>query len=215
MRRHYALWIAIYLSVCVFGQTSEPPFDVTWVRGKCVGCKVAVDLDRIQWLSRDQAWGIGWRFPPPGAEGSGDYVLLQTGDAGRTWRELPDTRQHAGPPAFWFLSVSVGWFSCLNVPCTHETPGVEVRRTLDGGRHWNIVTQEAAVLQMAFTDERNGIAQAFDVGSQIVRTTAGGQTWSKIDPPRLRKVENVVLLSGQTRIGDRSRGRRFTDFPHD
>jgi photosystem II stability/assembly factor-like uncharacterized protein len=198
LRRQCALWIVIYLSVRAFGQTTETPFEVTWVRGKCVRCKVAADLDRIQWLSRDQAWGIGWSFPPPGAQGSGDYVLVHTGDAGRTWRELPDTWQHAVPPAFWFLNASVGWFSCLNAYCTHETPGVEVRRTVDGGRHWNIATSKAAVLGMAFTDERNGIAQAFDVGDPIVRTSDGGRTWSKIDPPHLRKVENVVLLSGQT-----------------
>ena len=71
-------------------------------------------------------------------------------------------------------------------------------RTVDGGRHWNISTSKEAVLDMAFTDERNGIAQAFDVDYPIVRTTDGGRTWSKIGPPQLRNVENVVLLSGQT-----------------
>ena len=197
LRGQCALWIVICLSVSALGQTSEPPFEVTWVRGKCIGCKVAADLDRIQWLSRDQAWAIGWSFPPPGAQGSGDYVLVRTGDAGRTWRELPDTWQHAGPPAFWFLNASIGWFSCFNAYCTHDVAGAEVRRTIDAGSHWNIMTQKTAVFDMRFADELNGIAQAFDVGDPIVRTTDGGRTWSKVDPPHLKKAENVVLLSGQ------------------
>ena len=73
-----------------------------------------------------------------------------------------------------------------------------MRRTTDGGKHWNIMTLKAAVLDMAFADERNGIAQAFDIGDPIVRTTDSGQTWSKIEIPHLKKVENIFLLSGQT-----------------
>ena len=195
MRRPCALWTAIYLAVGAFGQTPELPFEVTWLRGKCVGCKVARDLDRIQWLNRNEAWAVGWSFPPPGAQGAGDYVVVNTIDGGRTWRELSNTWQHAGAPAFWLLSPSIGWVSCFNAYCADDP---EVRRTTDGGRHWNIMTQTAAVLDMAFADERNGIGQAFDVGDPVVRTTDGGRTWSKIDPPHLKKAEDVVLLSGQT-----------------
>jgi photosystem II stability/assembly factor-like uncharacterized protein len=73
-----------------------------------------------------------------------------------------------------------------------------VRRTTDGGQKWKVITQKAAVLDVAFADERYGIAQGFDLGNPVVRTTDGGQTWSKIELPNLTKVENLVLLSGMT-----------------
>jgi photosystem II stability/assembly factor-like uncharacterized protein len=197
LKRRLLLCILVCLAYHAFGQVLDQPFTVTWLRGKCVGCKVATDLDRVQWVSRNEAWGIGWSFPPPGAQGSGDYVVVHTVDAGKTWKELPDTWQHAGPPAFTFLDVSHGWFSCFNLYCTKETPGVEVRRTTDAGKRWNIITQNTSVLAMAFADERYGIAEAFDIDYPAVRTTDGGQTWSKVEIPHLKKVENIVLLSGQ------------------
>jgi hypothetical protein len=106
VKQRCALWIIACLCYRVSAQESDRPFTVTWVQGRCVGCKVATDLNRVQWVSRSEGWGIGWHFPPPGAQGSGDYVVVHTVDAGRTWRELPDTWQHAVPPAFWFLNAS-------------------------------------------------------------------------------------------------------------
>jgi len=195
LRMRCVPWILACLSYPAFGQAPDVPFTVTWLQGTCVGCKVAADLGRVQWVSRNEAWGIGWSWGHP--QGSGDYIVVHTVDAGKTWKELLDTWQHAGPPALSFLDASHGWFSCSNMYCT-EAPGMEVRRTTDGGKHWNIITHEAAVLGMAFADERHGIAQAFDVGDPVVRTADGGQTWSRIEIPNLKKIEVVFLLSGRT-----------------
>ena len=52
---------------------------------------------------------------------------------------------------------------------------------------------------MAFTDESQGIGKAFgidDTGS-AVRTFDGGRTWSPIEVPNLKKIEHILLLSGQ------------------
>lgn len=200
MRRRCVLWIVVCLSRGAFGQALDLPFTLTWAEGKCVGCKVAADLAGVQWVSRSEAWGIGFSFPPPGAQGAGDYVVVHTVDAGRSWRELPNTRQHAGPPAFSFLDASHGWFSCWNAYCTNETPGLEVRRTTDAGKHWSVITRATAVVAMAFSDERHGIAQEFGVDGTggVVRTTDGGRTWSKIEIPHLKKIESMVFLSGKT-----------------
>lgn len=189
------LFCLVWLASRAFGQAPAEPFTVSWLQGKCVGCKIAAYLDRFQWVSRSEAWGIGWGSPPPY-----NYVLVHTVDAGKTWRELSDTHQYAGPPTFSFLDPSHGWISCMNVYCAKETDEWgEVRRTSDAGKHWKLITQKAAVLNMAFSDEQHGIGQAFDViDNPVVRTTDGGQTWSKIDIPHLKKVENIFLLSGRT-----------------
>ena len=83
--------------------------------------------------------------------------------------------------------------------CTKEPPGLEVRRTGDGGRHWQIVTQETAVLVMTFSDERNGIAHEFGVDDTggIVCTTDGGRTWTKVEIPHLKKIGSMDFPSGQ------------------
>jgi photosystem II stability/assembly factor-like uncharacterized protein len=191
-----AVFFAACLSYGLFAQSTSPPFEVSWSEGKCTHCKVAVDLAEVQWVNHNEAWAIGFGFPPQGA---GDYIVVHTVDAGRNWREVPHTWQHAGPPAFSFLDASHGWFSCWNVYCTKEIPGLEVRRTADGGRHWQIITQETAVLGMTFSDERNGIAHEFGVGDTggIVRTTDGGRTWAKVEIPDLKKVWTMDFPSGQ------------------
>lgn len=196
-------WAAVSFAAClshgVFAQSVSPPFTVSWSEGKCIHCKVAADLAEVQWVNHNEAWGIGFGFPPPGAQGAGDYIVVHTVDAGKGWREVPHTWQHAGPPAFSFLDASHGWFSCWNAYCTKETPGLEVRRTGDGGRHWQIVTRKTAVLAMTFSDERNGIGQEFGVDRTggIVRTTDGGRTWTKVEVPHLKNIGSIDFLSGQ------------------
>jgi len=179
-------------------RAADLPFTIAWLQGKCIDCEIAKNLSRIQWVSRTEAFGIGWSFPPPGAEGSGDYVVVRTTDGGRTWRELPDTWQHAGPPAFWFLDGMRGWVSCSNLYCTQEVAGEEVRRTSDGGNHWDMMTQTTGLLTMAFADQLHGIGQAFYGDDRPpVRTVDGGRTWSRIEIPHLKQVDSLIFLSGQ------------------
>jgi photosystem II stability/assembly factor-like uncharacterized protein len=191
-----AVFFAACFSCDLFAQPVSPPFTVIWSEGKCINCKVAVDLAEVQWVNHNEAWAIGSGFPPQGAP---DYIVVHTVDAGRSWREIAHTWQHAGPPAFSFLDTSHGWFSCWNVYCTNENPGLEVRRTSDGGRHWQIATEETAVLAMTFSDVRNGIAHEFGVADTggIVRTTDGGRTWIKVEIPHLKKVGTMDFPSGQ------------------
>jgi len=188
------LLIASSISCGLLGQPVRPPFTVTWFEGKCVHCKMATYLERVQWVSAKEAWGIGSR-----PRGAGDYVLVHTTDAGRTWREVPHTWQYAGPPAFSFFDASHGWFSCWNVECPQDVVSLEVRRTVDGGKHWQIMTREEAVTDMAFSDDQNGIGRKFwidDTGG-VARTNDGGRTWSNIDIPNLKKIERTFFLSGK------------------
>jgi len=88
------------------------PFTLAWSQGKCVGCKTAFELGRIQFVSRNEAWAVGFTYGPPRSQGSGDFIVVHTKDAGHTWTELPQTRQHAGgedgPPAFSFVDPARG-----------------------------------------------------------------------------------------------------------
>jgi photosystem II stability/assembly factor-like uncharacterized protein len=111
------------------------PFTLVWTEGKCVGCKTAAELGRIQFTSRSQAWDVGYAYPPPGSNGAGDFVVVHSNDPGHTWRELPQTRQHAGNPDG--LDARRGWIAWWD-------PAGEPKMisTRDGGRHWQEVSSE-------------------------------------------------------------------------
>jgi len=69
---------------------------------------------------------------------------------------------------------------------------------VDGGRHWQLISGEGMVA-MSFTDQDHGIGKAFGVDDtgDAVRTVDGGRKWSKIEIPHLKKIRNIILLSGQ------------------
>ena len=192
--RGLLLWSLAFVSWRAFGQASDAPFTVTWAEGKCIGCKTASDLTHVQWLSRQEAWGIGMSVPPQGAS---DYSIVHTADSGRTWKELPNSWQHAAPPAFAFRDSTHGWYSCWNLYCGGVVSS-RTFRTVDRGRHWQLISNDGMV-EMAFADQDHGIGKAFGIDDtgDAVRTVDGGRRWSKIEIPHLRKIGNIILLSGQ------------------
>lgn len=193
MRTPFILLIAACLSCRAWGQPPAPPFTATWTEGRCIDCKTATDLTDVQWLNSNEAWGIGMSVPPVGL----DFSIVHTVDSGRTWKELPNSWQHAAPPALTFLDSAHGWYCCWNLYCG-GTVGPRMFSTRDGGRHWRLISAEGAVA-MAFADENHGIGRAFGVDNTgtAVRTLDGGRTWSPIQIPRLKKIDGILLLSGQ------------------
>jgi hypothetical protein len=75
-------------------RATESPFVMTWRNGRCLGCKIAAGLGRVQFVSRKDVWAVG----PKGDLGGGTYIVIRSTDGGRTWRELPQTQQYAGGP---------------------------------------------------------------------------------------------------------------------
>ena len=132
MRRRFLPLLAICLAGCAPRQ-GDLPFTVSWTEGRCVGCQVAENLEGVRFLSRKEAWGIGFGYPP-GPPSAGNYILVHTTDGGRTWKELAQTTQYAGPPSFWFADSTHGWFGCWNVPCA--VAETKLFRTSDAGEHW-------------------------------------------------------------------------------
>lgn len=199
--------------------SSKAPFTVAWTKGTCLRCKIARYLGRVHFTSRMDAWGIGYSFPPPGAEGAGDYIVVHTGDGGRTWEELPRTWQHAAPPVVSFVDTAHGWMAYWNPPYG-GVHGTKLVRTTDGGRHWRLMSQEP-VGDLFFSDQVHGIGAtwSFDY-KQLVRTDDGGRTWFKLEtPPGLSGFASIYFLSGQVgwivdHDGDALLLRRTIDSGH-
>jgi len=166
------------------------PFTLNWTKGECVGCETADELGRIQFVSRSEAWAVGYTYGPPGSQGSGDFIVVHTSDAGHTWRELRQTRQHAGdvdgPPAFSFVDASRGWIAWWN-------PADEPKmiRTRDGGQHWQDVSGEF-VQKLVFFDDSHGYGAEV---TKFLHTDNGGRHWTETQIPDLRFIDRMFFLT--------------------
>ena len=188
--RRLALWLALGLVFPALGQApagAEPPFELTWVEGKCRRCPMPWKLDDMLFTSRSEAWGIGATGPEPGTEGMGLRVLLHTKDGGRTWAEVPRTEYYM-PPSVAFLDVKTGWIETYKAPTADEV----VLETRNGGKRWENVTGKFPVFpRILDADHWWGIASTPLVGAAdgrtwsrtLVRTADGGRTWTKTPLP--------------------------------
>ena len=165
----------------------KTPFTLTWIEGKCVDCKTASNLARIQVVSRNEAWAIGYQYAPQGA---GDFIVVQTKDGGHTWRELPRTYQHAGdeygPPAFSFLDANRGWIAWWNLASEPK-----IIRTGNGGRNWQDVPGEFLQKVIFFDDSRGYGTEV----TKFLRTNDGGQHWTGSPIPDLRFIDRMFFLT--------------------
>ncbi|MGA3159287.1 MAG: hypothetical protein ABSE43_17135, partial [Steroidobacteraceae bacterium] len=91
----------------------NPPFTISWVHGKCIHCQSAKELAGVEFLSDQEACGIG--YYPPGETGSGDYVIVHSRDGGKSWRELSWTHEHNGSPGVSFSDGKSGWLSFFDI----------------------------------------------------------------------------------------------------
>lgn len=182
MRR---LICAVVGAVVACGQGLQAPFTLDWLQAKCIGCKITRNLGRIQFTGRNQAWAIGYDLPSL-AQGTGDYVVCRSADAGRTWKELIQTQQHSAPPTFSFTDRLSGWIALWNAT---GNPGLI--RSSDGGVHWQDVSGEF-IQKLQFFDETHGYATE---GTTFLRTSDGGKSWNKTRIAHLRLIDSLFFLS--------------------
>jgi photosystem II stability/assembly factor-like uncharacterized protein len=179
----------VFLSIAVYGQgqkSGKPPFELTWTNGRCVGCKIAAGLGEIQFVSRSEVWGVGLKDELNAVI----TILVHSTDAGRTWREVPQSQQYTDPDgrlAFSFLDVMRGWVARRDP--TDEEP--KMISTRDGGQHWQIVSEQF-LQHMHMVDDRSGygtVAEAF------FRTNDGGRSWVETKIPDIRFIDRMVFLT--------------------
>lgn len=177
------------------GYSQAPPADkelaLKWLTGRCQGCKIATGLAQVQFTTDAEAWATGYNFGP---EGTGDYVVVHTEDGGRTWRELPQTYQHAGSPAFSFPTPDHGWITWWNPA---DSPQMIV--TADRGKHWEKASGTYLRL-VRFFDNLRGVGT---LGTAFYRTHDGGRSWTNTELPRVQRIGSPVFSV----TGDRLAGR--------
>jgi photosystem II stability/assembly factor-like uncharacterized protein len=166
-------------------KTASPPFELTWTKGKCVGCKIAAGLGRVQFVGRNDVWAVG----DNGAHTSGPFIVVHSTDAGRTWREMPQTYQYPGdpdgPPAFSFLDATRGWIAWWNPA---DEP--KIISTRDGGQHWQNVSHQD-LQKMHFIDDMHG----YGTGTGFFRTNDGGHSWVETKIPDIGFIDHLFFLT--------------------
>jgi photosystem II stability/assembly factor-like uncharacterized protein len=179
----------LFLSMAGAGQDPQDatgPFTLTWTEGKCLGCKNADDLGEIQFISRSEFWGVGFEHVPNGV----NTIVVRSMDAGRTWREVPESQQYTDPDgrlAFSFLGPSRGWIDPLDVVADEG----KMMGTRDGGQHWQRVSRQF-LQSMKFVDDRHGYGT---VANEFLRTDDGGRSWVGNKIPDVRFIDRMIFLT--------------------
>jgi photosystem II stability/assembly factor-like uncharacterized protein len=167
-------------------EATNAPFILTWSEGRCVGCKIAARLGEIQFVSRIEAWAVGSEDHLGGV----NVVVVHSTDSGRTWREVPQSRQYTDPDArlaFSFLDVARGWIAAWG----NLAGDPAVIGTRDGGRHWQSLSQQF-LQNMQFLDESHGYGT---VAGEFFRTDDGGHSWVKTKIPDIGFIDRMVFLT--------------------
>jgi photosystem II stability/assembly factor-like uncharacterized protein len=178
------VFMPVFLVSVGYGQES-PPFTLSWREGKCIECKTAHRLGRIQFVKRSEVWAVGFDQPLRGS-----FVVVHSTDAGRTWKELPQVHEYAGPdkpPAFWFLDRARGWIAWLD----DRTNEFEMIHTQDAGEHWQNLSKQS-LQEVRFFDDNHGYGAD---GANFLRTNDGGRTWTETTIPHTRYIDNMVFLT--------------------
>lgn len=189
-RRSLAAFGLALLSTVAYAQdqeTGKGPFVLTRSKGKCLRCKTAAQLGKVQFVSRNDVWAVG----DSGARAAGPFVVLHSTDAGRTWREMPQTQQYPGdpdgPPAFSFLDAMRGWIAWWNA--TEDVP--KMIGTRDGGQHWQSVSQQF-LQRIQMVDDSRGYGT---LAQEFFRTNDGGRSWVETKIPDIGFIDHLFFLT--------------------
>jgi len=138
----------------------------------------------------------------------GRFVIMLTGDGGRTWTQAPADGLPPAQPgegAFAASGTCVAVYGTDHVWLgTGAAPVARLLRSQDGGRTWEVSTTplaagpSAGIFSVAFRDAAHGIVVGGDYkkesegeGNAAV-TTDGGATWTLVKGPGLRGFRSAV-----------------------
>ena len=123
----------------------------------------------------------------------GHFVILMTGDGGRSWDRVPADRLPAASPgegAYAASGTNVAVFGRDQVWI--GTTAARVLRSLDGGLTWTVANAplahgtSAGIFSIAFRDAQHGIVVGGDyqkeseVSDNAAVTADGGATWTRV-----------------------------------
>lgn len=154
----------------------------------------------VYFLDKDVGWVCGWQYV--GSIPTG--VILSTNDGGENWTKL-QIEVGSSYHSYYYNEV---YFQNINTGILAGSGGI--LRTKDGGQSWEI-KHNVDINGMSFYDANNAIA----VGSIILKTTDGGDTWIEQFSPR--SFSNVAYINNTTAFGvaNGSRIYRTTDGGND
>jgi len=167
-------------------KAENTPFSLTWSEGKCLGCKTAARLGEIQFVSRSEVWAVG----SEDHRGGVNVVVVHSTDAGRNWREVPQSQQYTDPDArlaFSFLDVARGWIAAWG----NLAGDPEMISTRDSGQHWQGLSQQF-LQRMQFIDDTHGYGTVAD---KFFRTDDGGSSWVEIKIPDIVFIDCMMFLT--------------------
>ncbi len=151
----------------------------------------------MQFVSRHEAWAIG--FGPPGETGEGDFSILHTRDGGKIWTEIPASYQHNEAPSVSFADQREGWVMILDIGAAEE----RLLQTHDGGRHWRRLRLPASfwfVTNIQYLGAGVGFADSFDnykKRGSLLETTDYGRHWRKLELPTGFQPEKMQFVSAR------------------
>ncbi|MBX3282967.1 MAG: hypothetical protein KF756_10860 [Acidobacteria bacterium] len=127
-----------------------------------------------------------------------DGTLLRTDDGGKTWLPLQKFTNDS-ILQIYFTDPATGWMLCeRSIYSRGKNPTSYLRKTIDGGVHWDKVEFEDAdrerVTRILF--DRNGLGLAFGEGGIFYRLQEDGKTWKKS-----RAAIHFLLLDGAYTTG--------------
>lgn len=184
----YLIPTFVLVSVAM-GQSAPAPFRLVWKSGFCRNCEIVRQLGHIGLFAPRTILAEGYFFPTEG-EGSGDYSIVRSNDAGRHWVEIARSRMHATEPSVAFVNDKTGWISGMS-----EDASTWVLRTDDAGSHWKLLS-EHFVQDMQFINSLDGFGSEFDgTTSRFVKTSDGGRTWSSYAVPDIKFIDKVLFIT--------------------
>jgi hypothetical protein len=187
------LALALAQTLCVPGITSgvEPSRALSWTRGHCVNCETAREIVDVQFVGPREAWAIG--YAPPEEIGAGDYAILHSRDAGRTWTELRRTYVHNETPSLSFASRDEGWIMFDDIVNADE----RLLQTRDGGLHWRRLPPMDLTLRGA-QDVGGGVGYLYETdynakSSYVAETSDGGRNWRNFPMPAGLNIDRMIF----------------------
>jgi photosystem II stability/assembly factor-like uncharacterized protein len=140
------------------------------------------DFEDIMFIGADTGWMVGYN------------MIYRTTDGGQTWN-LPESPLPIDACSVCFINSSEGWVAGGSY--------FTILHTMDGGETWEeqdsgLGSEFGRLYSIYFIDENNGWACGFH--NLILKTTNGGNSWSKIGEQQNESLSNIIFFNNQEGI---------------